>query len=90
MRRDLNTLKNQIDAVPAEIEKLKLAKLQAGQGLTPLALIDQEAMAYEDIQIHPEDQQAQKERLVAQADMFDRNRAEAQRRWYLSLVQYAP
>lgn len=84
------SLEEQIKAVQTEIEKLKLAELQAAQGLTPSALIDQEAMAYEDIQIHPEDQQALKERLMAQAEAFDRNRAHYQRRWYLSLIQYAP
>ena len=90
MKREPNTLKNQIAAVKAEIEKLKLAKLQAAQGLIPSACIDQETIPYEDIQIHPEDQQMLTERLTAQTEMFDRNRAQSQRRWYLSLVQYAP
>ena len=93
MRRSPKTLQAQIAAVKAEIEKTKLAKLEAEQGNSPPAALDQETMRYEDIQVHPDDLEAGKARLEKALGLDEEGRRREEyikRKWYLNMVEYAP
>jgi len=83
------SLQAQIDAVKAEIEKAKLAKLQATEGASP-AVIDQESMRYEDIKVHPEDREIFRAKLEADFENQRLRDEYNKREWYLSMVGFAP
>ena len=90
MRRSPKTLQAQIAAVKAEIEKAKLAKLEAEQGNNPPAALDQYTMRYEDIQVHPDDlpeRQAIGREFTRKAQLAEEYR---KRQWYLKMVDYGP
>ena len=90
MRRSPKTLQAQIAAVKAEIEKAKLAKLEAEQGNSPPAALDQYTMRYEDIQLHPDDlpeRQAIGREFTRKAQLAEEYR---KRQWYLKMVDYGP
>ena len=90
MRRSPKTLQAQIAAVRAEIEKTKLAKLEAEQGNSPPAALDQYTMRYEDIQLHPDDlpeRQAIGREFTRKAQLAEEYR---KRQWYLKMVDYGP
>lgn len=80
------SLQDQIAEVKAEIEELKLAK---AQGVKP-AVLDQNNMRYEDIQLHP-DEQADRDALMEELRENARLRNEYnQREWYLKMIEHGP
>ena len=93
MRRSPKTLQAQIAAVKAEIEKAKLAKLEAEQGNSPPAALDQYTMRYEDIQLHPDDLPERQARLKKAMGLDEEGLRRAEylkRKWYLNMVDYGP
>ena len=84
------SLQAQIAAVRAEIEKAKLAKLEAEQGNRPPAALDQYTMRYEDIQVHPDDREMFRAQMEADFEKQFLRDADDKREWYLKMVDYAP
>ena len=87
------SLQEQIAAVKAEIEKAKLAKLEAEQGNSPPATLDQYTMRYEDIQVHPDDLPERQARLKKAMGLDEEGLRRAEylkRKWYLNMVDYGP
>ena len=84
------SLPDKIKQVQAEIERHKMIKLQAANHELQPAEIDQEAMRYEDIPLHPEDREMLRAQIEEEIENQRLRDEYHYREWLLSMTQYAP
>ena len=84
------SLQDEIEQAQAEIERHKVMKLQTANHELQPAEIDQEAMRYEDIPLHPEDCEMLRAQIEEEIENQRLRDEYHYREWLLKMVDFAP
>ncbi len=81
----LRALQNELAQIRIDIEKVKLAKMDAANPAPP-----DQTIAYEDIRLHPDDVKQGEQDLMAMFEQMQAFEKRQQREWYLQFSEDWP